>query len=147
MLRKLSKYEILDEIGHGGMATVFRGRDSRLDRPVAVKILHPHLQSAPEARARFTREARSVARLHHPNILEIYDNSDESSEESYIVTELLTGPTLKAFVEKTGPMPAEIAAAFTAEIAQALGAAHDANIVHRDVKPENVLIHEQRTVK
>jgi hypothetical protein len=147
VLRKLEKYEILSEIGHGGMATVYRARDSRLEREVAVKILHPHLRGASEARARFTREARSVARLRHPNILEIYDNADETSDESYIVTELLTGPTLKAFVEETGPMPAEVAACFALEIARALGAAHAAGIVHRDVKPENVLVHERRVVK
>ncbi|MCA9602989.1 MAG: protein kinase [Myxococcales bacterium] len=147
MLRKLEKYEILSEIGHGGMATVYRARDSRLDREVAIKILHPHLRGADEARARFTREARSVARLRHPNILEIYDNAEESSDESFIVTELLTGPTLKAFVESTGAMPAEVAACFGVAIARALGAAHGAGIVHRDVKPENLLVDSSGTVK
>ncbi len=147
MLRKLEKYEILDEIGHGGMATVYRARDSRLDRPVALKIMHPHLRGAHEARVRFTREAQSVARLKHDNILEIYDNSDPDSEEAYIVTELLTGPTLKEFAEKNREMPAEVAACFGILIAQALGCAHEAGIVHRDVKPENVLLHEDRTLK
>jgi len=147
MLRKLEKYEILDEIGHGGMATVYRARDSRLDRAVAVKVMHPHLRGAHEARVRFTREAKSVARLKHKNILEIYDNSDPESEEAFIVTELLTGPTLKEFSEKNREMPAEVAAAFGILIARALGCAHEAGIVHRDVKPENVLLHEDRTLK
>ena len=147
MLKKLGKYEILDEIGHGGMATVYRARDSRLDRMVAVKIMHPHLRAAPEARVRFAREARSVAKLRHGNILEIYDSSEEDSDEAFIVTELLTGPTLKEFAETHPNMPAEVAACFTIEIAHALASAHGAGIVHRDVKPENVLLHEDRCIK
>jgi len=147
MLKKLGKYEILDEIGHGGMATVYRARDSRLDRMVAIKIMHPHLRAAPEARVRFAREARSVAKLRHGNILEIYDSSEEDSDEAFIVTELLTGPTLKEFAEAHPNMPAEVAACFTIEIAHALASAHGAGIVHRDVKPENVLLHEDRCIK
>ncbi len=147
MLRKLGKYELLEEIGHGGMATVYRGRDVNLDREVAVKVMHPHLRKTPEARARFTREARSVAKLRHPNVLEIYDYGGEDEEEAYIAAELLTGPTLKDFVEKTPALPPEIAACFGILIAKALAAAHEKQIVHRDVKPENVLLHEDRTAK
>ncbi|MFK8002780.1 MAG: serine/threonine protein kinase [Polyangiales bacterium] len=148
MLRQLDKYELLEEIGHGGMATVYKARDSRLDRLVAVKVLHPHLQKTPEARSRFTREAQSVAKLKHGGILEIYDYSGDDSPESYIAAELLTGPTLKVFIEDEGKaLPAEVAAAFTIQIARALGAAHAAKIVHRDVKPENVLLHENIKLK
>jgi serine/threonine-protein kinase len=147
MLRKLEKYEVLDEIGHGGMATVYRARDSSLDRFVALKVLHPHLQRTSEARARFTREAKSVAKLRHPHILEIYDYSGEASDETYIAAELLTGPTLKDFVLKQRELPAEIAACIALQLAEALGAAHAKGIIHRDVKPENVLIHEDRCVK
>ncbi len=147
MLRKLEKYEVLDEIGHGGMATVYRARDSSLDRFVALKVLHPHLQRTSEARARFTREAKSVAKLRHPHILEIYDYSGEASDETYIAAELLTGPTLKDFVLKQRELPAEIAACIALQLADALGAAHAKGIIHRDVKPENVLIHEDRCVK
>ncbi len=147
MLRKLEKYELLEEIGHGGMATVFKARDERLDRMVAVKVLHPHLQKAPEARVRFTREARSVAKLAHKHILEIYDYSGEDSDESYIAAELLTGPTLKRFGEQNPELPPEIAACFTIQIGEALAAAHDSGIIHRDVKPENVLLHENSHVK
>lgn len=147
MLRKLEKYELLEEIGHGGMATVFKARDERLDRMVAVKVLHPHLQKAPEARVRFTREARSVAKLAHKNILEIYDYSGEDSPESYIAAELLTGPTLKRYGEEHPELPPEIAACFAIQIAEALAAAHESGIIHRDVKPENVLLHENSFVK
>ena len=147
MLRKLEKYEVLDEIGHGGMATVYRARDSSLDRFVALKVLHPHLQRTSEARARFTREAKSVARLRHPHILEIYDYSGEGSDETYIAAELLTGPTLKDFVLAQKELPPEISACVALQLADALGEAHDKGIIHRDVKPENVLIHEDRCVK
>lgn len=147
MLERLEKYEILEEIGHGGMATVYRARDTRLDRLVAVKVMHPHLRGAGEARTRFAREAKTIARLKHPHILEVYDYSGEDSPESYIATELLTGPTLKQYVEQHPEMPAEIAACFAIEIARALTAAHAAGVVHRDVKPENVMLHENRTVK
>jgi len=147
MLRTIEKYEVLEELGHGGMATVFRARDTNLDRLVALKLLHPHLRGAAEARARFRREAQSVAKLKHPRILEIYDYSGEGSDESYIAAELLTGPTLKVFVEQADELPAEIAACFTIEIARALVAAHEKGIIHRDVKPENILLHENRVLK
>jgi len=147
MLRKLEKYEVLDEIGHGGMATVYRARDSSLDRFVALKVLHPHLQRTAEARARFAREAKSVARLRHPHILEIYDYSGEASDETYIAAELLTGPTLKDFVLKHKETPPEVAVCIALQLADALGEAHGKGIIHRDVKPENVLIHDDRCVK
>src|SRR5688572_1471001 len=147
MLKTVEKYEVVDEIGHGGMATVYRARDTRLNRLVALKVMHPHLQGAPEARQRFAREAVTVARLHHPSILEIYDYSGESSEVSFIATELLPGPTLKRFADDHSEIPPEIAACMTLQVARALGAAHAEGVIHRDVKPENVLFHENRCLK
>ncbi|HEX5661188.1 MAG TPA: serine/threonine-protein kinase, partial [Polyangiales bacterium] len=147
MLPQIERYELTNEIGHGGMATVYRARDTRLDRWVAVKVMHPHLRGTEQARVRFSREARAVAKLRHPAILEIYDYSGNESDNAYIATELLTGPTLRAFVDTIGEIPPEIAACIGAELAAALAAAHAQGIVHRDVKPENVLLHEDRTVK
>jgi len=147
VLPRIERYEITEELGHGGMATVYRARDRRLDRWVAVKVMHPHLRGTEQARARFSREARAVAKLKHRAILEIYDYSDNDSENAYIATELLTGPTLKAFVESLPEIPPEIAACIGVELALALSEAHENGIVHRDVKPENVLLHEQRFVK
>ncbi len=147
MLPQIERYELTNEIGHGGMATVYRARDTRLDRWVAVKVMHPHLRGTEQARARFSREARAVAKLRHPAILEIYDYSGNESDNAYIATELLTGPTLRAYVDTVGEIPAEIAACICCELAAALAAAHAQGIVHRDVKPENVLLHENRTVK
>jgi tRNA A-37 threonylcarbamoyl transferase component Bud32 len=147
MITQVEKYKITEEIGHGGMATVYLAYDTRLDRPVALKVMHPHLQRAKEARERFAREALSAARLKHPGILEIYDYSGEDSELSYIAAELLTGPTLRNFVEEHPDIPAEIAGCFTIAVARALKAAHAEGVIHRDVKPENVMIHKDREVK
>jgi serine/threonine-protein kinase len=147
MITQVEKYKITEEIGHGGMATVYLAYDTRLERQVALKVMHPHLQQAKEARARFAREALSVARLKHPGILEIYDYSGEESELSYIATELLTGPTLRNFVEEHTDIPAEIAACFAIALARALKAAHAEGVIHRDVKPENIMIHKNQEVK
>ncbi len=147
MLPRIERYEISEELGHGGMATVYRARDRRLDRLVAIKVMHPHLRGTEQARARFSREARAVAKLKHRAILQIYDYSDNDSENAYIATELLTGPTLRTFVDSTSDLPVEIAACIGVELAHALAEAHEHGIVHRDVKPENVLLHEQRLVK
>ena len=105
MLPRIERYEISEELGHGGMATVYRARDRRLDRQVAIKVMHPHLRGTEQARARFSREARAVAKLKHRAILVIYDYSDNDSENAYIATELLTGPTLKTFVDSAPGLP------------------------------------------
>jgi serine/threonine-protein kinase len=140
VLPQLAKYEVLDEIGHGGMATVYRARDRRLEREVAIKIIHKHLRESPEVAARFEAEARAVAKLHHPNIVEVYDVSGPEDPEKYIVVELLRGTTLRHLLSEVPEMPPEVAAAIGVELASALCHAHSAGVIHRDLKPENVLI-------
>lgn len=139
-LPKLEKYEVLEEIGHGGMATVYRARDRRLGRDVAIKVIHKHLRENKEVGLRFVSEARAVAKLKHPNIVEVYDVSDEADDERYLVVELVPGTTLRKLLSERGHMPAEVAAALAIEIGAALEHAHEQGVIHRDVKPENVLV-------
>ncbi len=137
---QLAKYELLEQIGHGGMASVYRARDRRLGREVAVKVIHPHLRDSPEVASRFQTEAKAVAKLHHPNIVEVYDVSEASEPEQYLVAELVRGTTLRKLQQQRGAMPPEVAAAVALEVLAALAHANASGVVHRDVKPENVLI-------
>ena len=139
-LPQLDKYEVLEELGHGGMATVYRARDPRLDREVAVKIIHKHLRESVEVGARFDAEARAVAKLRHPNIVEVYDVSAPDEPDKYIVVELSRGTTLRRALTRFRDMPPEVAAALGLDLASALAHAHAAGVIHRDLKPENVLI-------
>ena len=143
LIRRVDRYELLEEVGSGGMAVVYRGRDTSLDREVAVKLLHPHLAARAESRARFSREARAVARLKHPNIVEIYDYAGDAAVESYLVTEFVRGRTLRAFADEEGLELPEIGALLARALAGALVHAHAAGVIHRDLKPENVLVLEQ----
>ncbi|XYH92645.1 serine/threonine-protein kinase [Sorangium sp. So ce1128] len=139
-LPKLDKYELIEELGHGGMATVYRARDPRLRREVAVKIIHRHLRENAEVGTRFVAEARAAAKLRHPGIVEVYDVSSEQDRERYLVVELLRGATLRKILSDHRDMPAEIGAAVMLELCDALEHAHASGIIHRDVKPENVLV-------
>jgi serine/threonine-protein kinase len=137
---KLDKYDILEEVGHGGMAVVYRAYDTVLKREVAVKVLHPHLSGREESRLRLQREAIAVAKLRHENILEIFDYSGPQAPESYIVTEFIHGPTLREWIDDSlEPRPA-VAAMVVHRLCLALSQAHRSGIVHRDIKPENVMI-------
>ncbi len=136
----LAKYDVLEELGHGGMATVYRARDKRLGRDVAIKVLHPHLKESREIAHRFSAEARAVAKLRHGNIVEVFDVSAEDEDEQYLVVEYVRGQTLRRLLQKQGALPPEIGAAIAVELLGALVHAHGAGVVHRDVKPENVLL-------
>ncbi|HEU5060790.1 MAG TPA: serine/threonine-protein kinase [Kofleriaceae bacterium] len=143
----LDKYELLEKVGQGGMAVVYRGLDTTLRREVAVKVLHRHLADSSEARDRFEREAQAVAKLRHENILEIFDFSGNDSEESYIVTEFIDGQTLKQFITEHEIKYPEVGAMITVEVCRALGHAHSFGVLHRDVKPENVMIRNDGVIK
>ena len=145
--RHLGRYRLLEPLGSGGMSVVYRGLDTALQREVAVKVLHPHLARQQDARARLAREARAVARLQHPNILEVFDFADPSSEDAFLVTELVRGETLKSFAERERLFPPEFAALVIQQLARALGHAHEAGVIHRDLKPENVMVRDDGVLK
>ena len=145
----LERYLLEERIATGGMGEVWRATDTVLHRPVAVKLLKAELADDPEFRARFETEARHAASLHHPGIAAVFDFGSTSSagHPPYLVMELVEGQPLSALLRKGHPMPAEPARALAVQVADALGAAHAAGIVHRDVKPANLLVTPDRRVK
>ncbi len=140
------RYRIESRIARGGMSTVYRATDLRLDRPVAVKIMDPQFAADPQFLARFEFEARAVARLNHPGLVAVYDQGQDG-DHVFLVMELVEGGTLRELLRERGPMPPHAAAAVAAPVLGALAVAHRAGLVHRDVKPENVLISEAGEVK
>jgi hypothetical protein len=142
---KLGPYEIAAPLGAGGMGEVYRAKDTRLGREVAIKILPESFARDTDRLRRFEQEARAVAALNHPNILAIHDIGEQEGAP-YIVSELLEGNSLRAELEH-GALPARKASDYAAQIAQGLAAAHDKNLVHRDLKPENVFITREWRVK
>lgn len=145
--RQVDNYVLTGILGSGGMATVYRAQDQRLKRVAAVKVLHDHIASRPENRERFEREARAVAALAHPNIIQIYGFSSPAAATQYIATELIDGYTLRDVVDRGWVAPPEVAVMIMVPIARALVHAHRRGIIHRDMKPENIMIDRQGVPK
>ncbi|HWH44154.1 MAG TPA: protein kinase [Thermoleophilaceae bacterium] len=133
------RFRLEERIGTGGMSTVYRAFDETLERSVAIKILHADISEDADQLERFRREARAAARLAHPHVVTVID-AGEDDGHPYIVFEHVDGETLKERIRREGPLPVQDAVAYAIEIGRALQAAHDERIVHRDVKPQNVLI-------
>ena len=134
----LGPYEVQSPLGAGGMGEVYRARDTRLDRTVAIKILPSHLSSNPDAKQRFDREARTISSLSHPNICHLYDVGSQDGT-SYLVMEYLEGETLADRLLK-GPLPLEQALKYGIEICEGLEKAHKGGVIHRDLKPGNIML-------
>lgn len=143
--RTIGHHAVLELLGAGGMGVVYKATDTRLDRPVALKVIRPDLMDDSERRRRFVREAKTASALNHPNILTIYE-IDSDADIDYIAMEFIGGDTL-ADVLRSGPLPAERALRLGIQVAEAMAAAHTANIVHRDLKPSNIMLMADDTVK
>lgn len=146
------RYELLEELGHGGMGSVLRGYDSVLDRPVAVKLIRPEAVASPhlaqEFVKRFQREARVTARIQHPGVPQVYDAGlDDALHRVFLVMELVDGMPLSACVQPGRQLPVGWAASVAAQIATALSHAHNVPVIHRDLKPSNILLARDGTVK
>ena len=149
------RYRLEAEIGRGGMSTVYRAFDTVLERTVAIKVMHSEIAQDSDQLERFRREARAVAQLNHPHVVTVIDAGEETLSDgafssrptSYIVLEYIDGETLKEVIRREGPLEIAQALAYAVEVARALSAAHDCGIVHRDVKPHNILISEEGGAK
>jgi tRNA A-37 threonylcarbamoyl transferase component Bud32 len=140
------RYRLEAKLGSGGMSTVYLARDETLDRPVAVKVMHREMSEQADQLQRFRQEARAVAKLSHPNVVSVID-AGEDGGHPYIVFEYVKGETLKQRVARVGALDTQEAIAYAIEIARGLGVAHARQMVHRDVKPQNVLIDEEGRAK
>ena len=142
-----NRYDIVRPLGSGGMGEVYLARDRTLGRDVALKVLRSQYAGDRESAERFKREATSAAGLSHPNIVQVYDRGDTEEGSSYIAMEYVPGGTLKERIVAEGPLDAGLAASYGYQVAEALGAAHAKGVVHRDIKPQNVLITASGTAK
>ncbi len=143
--KTVSHYKVIEKLG-GGMGVVYKARDTRLDRLVALKFLPPYLSADEEANERFVREARAASSLDHTNICTVYDIGETEEGATFIAMAYCEGTTLRRKLER-GPMPLALAVQIVAQIAEGLARAHDAGIVHRDVKPANIMVSERGDVK
>src|SRR6202795_2860358 len=141
--KRLGPYEILSNIGAGGMGEVYRAQDTRLDRIVAIKVLPPHLADSSEMKERFEREGKTISSLNHPHICTLYDVGHQDGID-YLVMEYLEGETLAARLVK-GPLPLDQVLKYAIEIADALDKAHRNGITHRDLKPGNIMLTKSGT--
>src|SRR3712207_1884500 len=142
-----NRYRLRKSLGSGGMADVYLAHDDILDRDVALKVMSSRYASDEEFVERFKREAQSAAALSHPNIVSIFDRGEQEDGTYYIAMEYLPGGTLKDHILKRGPLPPQMAAAVALQTAEALQAAHKKGIIHRDIKPRNILITDSGDVK
>ena len=140
------RYELIAKIGEGGMSEVFRARDNRLDRDVAVKILREELMRDEEFTRRFAGESHAVAMLSHPNIVSVFDVS-QNDELEYIIMEMIEGITLRQYMNKKGALPWKEMLHFSKQIASAMAHAHKRGIIHRDIKPQNIMLLKDGTIK
>lgn len=140
------RYTVIERIAEGGMASVYLATDTRLDREVALKVLRPHLATDPDFVARFRREARSAARLSHPNIVAVHDQGEDDGAQ-FLVMEYVPGHNLREILDREGALTPRAAIDIITPVLDGLGVAHKAGLVHRDVKPENVIVREDGTVK
>jgi serine/threonine-protein kinase len=140
------RYRLESKLGSGGMSTVYLSRDETLERWVAAKVLHREISDQPDQLERFRREARAVAQVSHPNVVAVID-AGEDGGRPYIVFEYVDGETLKQRIDRAGRLPLDEAAAYAIEVGRGLGAAHQRRLVHRDVKPQNVLIDSEGRAK
>jgi len=141
------RYRLEGPLGHGGMASVHLARDTELDRPVAIKLLAENLAGDTAFRERFLREARLAARLSHPNVVNVYDAGETGDGRPYIVMEHVSGITLADLLQQRGPLPAEEAVGLALQASRGLAHAHGAGLIHRDVKPQNLLLRDDGTLK
>src|SRR3954466_9499644 len=140
------RYRLEAKLGSGGMSTVYLARDETLDRSVAIKVMHREMSEQADQLQRFRQEARAVAKLSHPNVVGVID-AGEDGGYPYIVLEYVEGETLKQRIDRLGRLPVDEAAAYGIEIGRGLAAAHAQRLIHRDVKPQNVLIDAEGRAK
>jgi eukaryotic-like serine/threonine-protein kinase len=140
------RFELIERLGSGGMATVWRARDRRLQREIALKRPLPHLARDAEAVARFEREARAAAALNHPNVVTVYD-AGEDGEGPWLAMELVHGVSLRHVLDRGGPLPSEQTADYVRQAAAGLDAAHECGLIHRDIKPQNLMVGDDGRVR